>query len=120
MGQQKLQGARREDPPASLCSPPEEERSENQDLRLSLRIVPAGGLANLGDAIEKTIDYDVVTREVRALCAKGERRLIETLAEEIASLVLEGHGAAEVEIEVEKFILPDCDSVAVKILRKRG
>ena len=63
---------------------------------------------------------DVVARQVRALCAEGERRLVETLAEEIAGKILADHDVAEVEVEAKKFILPDCDYVSVKIRRARS
>lgn len=97
-----------------------EERREMQTLVLDIRLVREAGLAGLGDAVENTTDYEVVAGKLRELCASGERRLIETLAEDVASHLFAEHAVAEVEIEVKKFILPDCDYVAVRIFRERG
>ncbi len=98
----------------------EEERATPQGLMMSLRIFPEGGLGGVDDEIGRTTDYAVVAQEVRDLCATRTLKLIETLAEEIADLMMDRHGPCEVEVEVRKFVLPDCDYVAVKIRRSPG
>ena len=97
---------------------PEEERAKPQELLIDLRVFPRDGMGGLDDRIERTTDYAAVADEVRELCERGTRALIETLAEEIAALVLDRHESREVEVEVRKFILPDCDYVAVKLRRE--
>jgi dihydroneopterin aldolase len=56
---------------------------------------------------------------VRALVAERHVNLIETLAERIASLVLEDRRVREVSVRVEKLdIFPDAASVGIEIVRK--
>jgi dihydroneopterin aldolase len=45
--------------------------------------------------------------------------LIETLAEEIAGLLMSRYALSSVEVEVRKYILPQTEFVAVKIRRER-
>jgi 7,8-dihydroneopterin aldolase/epimerase/oxygenase len=96
----------------------EEERRRPQRLYVSLVLETRGGFAGIGDSLEKTIDYAVVAQEVKALAVRGERRLIETLAEDIAGELLRAHPLAAVEVEVRKHILPDTEFVGVRIRRE--
>ncbi len=97
---------------------PEAERAKAQELSIDLRLFPKGGLSGLEDRIDRTIDYAAVAQEVREFCEQGSRALIETLAEDLATLVLQRHDSRAVEVLVRKFILPDCDYVAVRIRRE--
>ena len=54
---------------------------------------------------------------IKALAAVSQRCLIETLAEEIATMLLAAYPLAAVEIELRKYILPDTEFVAVRIRR---
>jgi dihydroneopterin aldolase len=96
---------------------PDEERAAAQRLAVSLRIEPRRDFADLGDDITNAVDYFAVSQEIKALAAARPRRLIETLAEEIAALVIERFAVAAVEVELRKFILPDTAFVAVKLRR---
>ena len=95
---------------------PDEEREEAQDLSVDLVIRPAESLQQLADDIDRTIDYDQVAQAIRRMAAEGERHLIETLAEEMAEVVLGFAGVEEVEVEVRKYVLPDTDYVAVRMV----
>lgn len=95
-----------------------EERQHAQLLRASLRLEPKRGLHDLGDRLENTVNYDHLAQAVKRLAAEGERVLIETLAEDVAALVLREYPVAAVEVELRKFILPDTAFVAVKIRRE--
>ena len=97
---------------------PEEERAAPQELEIDVTIFPKGGLRGLEDQIDRTTDYAAVAEEVQELCGRGTRALIETLAEEIAAVVLQRHDSRAVEVVVRKFVLPDCDYVAVKLRRE--
>lgn len=97
-----------------------DERRQPQKLRVSLAMEPQAGLGGLGDVLEKTVDYAAVSEAVKTLAARGERHLIETLAEEIAAFLLAGYPLAAVEVEVRKFVLPDTEFVAVRIRRQAG
>jgi dihydroneopterin aldolase len=99
---------------------PEEERAQAQELELHLCLVLEAGFGGMGDEVTRTIDYDGVARHLRGWCGEGERCLIETLADEMAAELMESYSLlAAVEVEVRKFILPDCDYVAVRIRRER-
>lgn len=96
---------------------PDEERTQPQRLTVSLRMEPVRGFAELGDDLARTVDYFAVSQAVKTLAAARPRRLIETLAEEIAALVLRDFAVAAVEVELRKFILPDTAHVAVRLRR---
>lgn len=96
-----------------------EERRRPQRLYVTLVLELQGGFAGIGDRLEKTVDYATVAQEVKALAVQGERLLIETLAENIATEVLGNHPIAAVEVEVRKHILPDTEYVGVRIRRER-
>ncbi len=97
------------------------EQSRPQRLTVSLVLTPARGFDNLDDRIEGTVNYSSVCKAVRELAAAGPpRRLIETLAGDIAARVLARfEPCAAVEVELRKYILPDTDYVAVRLSRRR-
>jgi dihydroneopterin aldolase len=99
---------------------PDEERAEAQTLLITVRMVPGQGFAGLADEISRTIDYHAVALEIQALTAARPRRLIETLAEEIADQLLAAHPLFSVAVSIEKHILPDTECVAVHIERRRA
>lgn len=96
---------------------PDEERAEPQDLWITIRLVPSQDFAHLGDSIENTIDYHQVATEMKLLAALKPRKLIETLAIDVANLLLREYPIAKVSVRIEKRILPDTDCVAVEIER---
>lgn len=96
----------------------EEERKRPQRLRVSLVLEPVRDFKSLGDALENTVDYDAVTRAVKSLAGERQRLLVETLAEDIAALLLASYPLAAVEVEVRKYILPDTEFVAVRVRRE--
>lgn len=97
---------------------PEEERANPQSLWITARLTPSQSFDHLGDAIESTIDYHEVATELKLLAAIKQRKLIETLATDMAHLLLREYPLKEVWLRVEKKILPDTDCVAVEITRK--
>jgi FolB domain-containing protein len=97
---------------------PEEERSAPQRLLIDLKFVAREHHAHLGDDITRTVDYFAVSRRVIALAAERPRRLIETLADDTASALLQEFRLGWIEITVRKFILPDADCVSVSIRRE--
>ena len=96
----------------------DEEQARAQRLTVSLTLRPARGFADLGDRIENTVNYAAVCTAVRAL-ATPPRRLIETLALDIAAEILARFAVASVEVELRKYILPDTDYVAVRLSRQQ-
>lgn len=97
---------------------PDEERADWQELRVDLAMVPEQRFVAMDDEITASIDYHAVCLEVVSLAETGSRKLIETLADEIADHILSRHSAKEVSVEIRKFILPQTEWVGVS-LRKR-
>ena len=98
---------------------PEDERATPQRLALNITIEPASSFRSLDDHIENTVDYFIVAQTVRELAAARPRRLLETLADEIAQEVLSRFAVRTVEVELRKFILPDTAFVAARLRRER-
>ena len=97
---------------------PDVEQVHPQRLTLSLTLHPAWPFIDLEDLIDNTIDYAAVCEAVKALVAERPRKLLETLADEIARGVLEQFPAcAAVDVELRKFILHDTAYVAVRLTR---
>ena len=98
---------------------PDSERATPQRLAVNITIEPASGFRSLDDHIENTVDYFDVAQTVRELAAARPRRLLETLAEEIAQEVLSRFAVRTVEVELRKFILRDTEFVSVRLRRER-
>lgn len=96
---------------------PDEERAEAQTLLVTIRMTPSRDFNNLGDEISRTVDYYAVSMEIEAVAAAKPRKLIETLAVEIAEHLLAGHALSKVAVTIEKHILPNTECVAVHIER---
>jgi dihydroneopterin aldolase len=105
---------------SSFIGVPEAERASAQRLTVSLVLEPQRGFGELGDAIENAVDYFAVAEFVKALSLEHPRRLIETLAEEIAAALLARFSLHSVDVELRKFILSDTAYVAARIHRERG
>lgn len=105
---------------ATFIGVPDEERATAQTLWVTLLMTPSQGFDDLADEISRTIDYYQISLEIEALAAARPRRLIETLATDIASHLLENHPLDHVALTIEKHILPNTDYVAVHIKRSNG
>lgn len=97
---------------------PDEERSAWQVLTADVGMAIEAAFEEMEDDISKTINYEAVANRLKALAAERERRLIETLAAEIAEVVLREFGARGVTVELRKRILPGVDHVAVRLVRQ--
>lgn len=94
---------------------PEAERASPQVVAVDAELEPATDLSGLGDDLGRTVDYHAVSEAFKGVAAQGERRLIETLAEDLAREALGFAGVAAAAVEVRKFILPDTDWVSVSV-----
>jgi 7,8-dihydroneopterin aldolase/epimerase/oxygenase len=101
----------------TLIGVPDEERTTPQILFVTIRMTPSQGFDGLADDISRTVDYYAISQEIEALAAARSRRLIETLAVEIADYLLGNHPLKRVAISIEKQILPNTDCVAVHLER---
>lgn len=98
---------------------PDEERAGWQTLRADLELELVGRVEAFGDDLLATVDYDAVARQVRQLAAERPRKLIETLAGEIAAMILERKLICGVKVTLRKRILPGVDHVGVRVSRRR-
>ena len=97
---------------------PEEERAEPQ--RLTLTVEMEHDFSGAGDELERTIDYQAVSRRLLDYGQGRSWKLIETLASELAEMILREFHPARVTLEVKKFILPQARHVAVRVTRPGG
>jgi len=98
---------------------PDDERAHAQELLVDLWLVPSLSFAETPDALGPAVDYAAVASAIVALAAARPRQLIETLASEIAALVLGEFAVRRVEVRVRKFILPETEHVAVRLVREK-
>ena len=105
---------------SSFIGVPDDERASAQRLTANLVLKPIRGFSDLGDALENTVDYFRVCEEVKALALARPRRLIETLAEDIAAHLLTHFPLRAVEVELRKYILPDTAYVAAVLRREQA
>ena len=97
---------------------PDEERRTAQRLMISLEIsIDSFSHAAGTDNLAWTINYADVVQHVKAITARRARKLLETLAEEIAADLLKAFPIRRIALEIKKFILPDAQYVSVKIER---
>lgn len=101
---------------------PDEERAAAQAVVVSVEIALDHGTVGAArrDNLSQTVDYAAVAAELRRVAAAHPRKLIEALAEELADAVLRFRGVAGVVVALEKFILPDAESVGLRIERRKG
>ncbi|MDB5189392.1 MAG: folB [Parcubacteria group bacterium] len=78
------------------------EREKEQEFEVSLRVGTHLLRAGQSDALDDTIDYDVLKRTVLDVFAHETRFLIESLANEIAERILRDTHALEVTITIKK------------------
>lgn len=97
---------------------PDAERAVPQRLTVNLVLEPTRGFEAIQDDLARTVDYFAVCEVVRQLAAAQPRRLIETLAEEVAAMLLACYPLDAVAVEVRKYILPDTQFVAVRLRRE--
>jgi dihydroneopterin aldolase len=101
----------------ALVGVPDDERAIAQRISVSLRLWPVNNFRGLEDQLARTVNYAAVCREVKDVVARRSDKLIETLAEAIASDLLATFPLARVRIELRKFILPDVKHVSVILTR---
>jgi dihydroneopterin aldolase len=94
------------------------ERHVRQTLSIDLDIGLPSEAVFRSDRVADTIDYEQVALRIAALAGSGHWRLVETLAERIARLLLEDFGAPWAKVSVAKIgILPNAKFVGVTIER---
>src|SRR5690348_4266303 len=96
------------------------ERHVMQTLSIDLEIGLPSDAVFESDKVSDTIDYEQVALRIRALAASGHFRLVETLADRIAHVLLDDFHAPWAKVSVAKVgILGNARYVGVTIERRR-
>jgi len=96
------------------------EREALQKVRINLDLAVREGEMNgrLDDDLGNVVCYEKLTNGVRSIVNNGHVNLVETLAEDIASMCLADERVRSARIRVEKLeIMADAASVGVEIER---
>ena len=96
---------------------PDEERAHPQRLLLDLQLHLDFRPASATDDLTKTINYFAVTQFLLQFGDGREWKLIEKLAEDIATAILTQFRPARIRVEVKKFIIPQTKYISVAIER---
>ena len=99
----------------------ENERSEKQDVLVSLWLYTDLRGAAASDRLEDAVDYSVLKKQILGMAEESRFFLVETLAEAIAGIALRHPAVRRVRVRVEKpTALRFARSVGVQITRRRG
>jgi len=97
---------------------PDEERAQPQRLLLTIEIDFDFSAAAKTDSIGATIDYFAVSQHLLKFGDGRGWKLIETLAADIADMILFEFKPESVTVEVKKFPIPQARHVSVSLTRK--
>ena len=97
----------------------EQERASPQRLLLTVEMTHDFKAAAARDNLAETIDYAAVSERLLHFGDDSQWELIETLAEDLAAMILDDFAPKQVSIEVKKFVLPMTRYVAVTLTRPR-
>src|ERR1039458_267648 len=94
---------------------PGPERANPQRLTLTVQLDFDFSL--LADAVEQTIDYQAVTQRLLNFGRGRSWKLIETLAVDLAEMILLEFKPVRVIVEVKKFIIPQARPISACVTR---
>jgi len=96
----------------------EREATQRVRINLDLAVREADTSGQLKDDLANVVCYEGLTKGVRAIVARDHVNLVETLAEDVATMCLSDMRVRSARIRVEKLdILEDALSVGVEIER---
>jgi dihydroneopterin aldolase len=98
---------------------PEEERRQPQRLLISVEMTHDFKSAAARDDLAETIDYAALSERISRFGDDCHSVLIETLATDLAGMILEEFSPRQVTVEVKKFSVPKARHVAVRVTRPR-
>lgn len=100
---------------------PDEERSRKQRLFADIAITPVKQFSDMDDDIAHSIDYASLALELADVAALKSRKLIETLAHDLALHCMSKKGISRASVTVRKYILPQTEYVSTTfVLEKRS
>jgi dihydroneopterin aldolase len=94
------------------------EQGKLQPVRINVDLA-VEDVIEVGDRLEKVVDYATIEQKIRALVAAGHINLAETLAERIAQACFDDNRVRTARVRVEKLhALPGAESAGVEIERR--
>ncbi len=96
----------------------EEERTNPQAVWLDLELEIDAAKAAMKDDVSAAVDYAELVAHVVRFLQSRPFQLLETMAEEVASLVLKQFDTPEVVVRIKKRALPGVESATVEVVRK--
>lgn len=97
------------------------ETGRRQKIRINVDMSVNEAGDGHGDRLENVVCYDQVIRGIETILGAGHIKLVETLADRIADLVLQDRRITAVRVRVEKLdAVKNTASVGVEIERKSG
>jgi dihydroneopterin aldolase len=94
------------------------EKEHPQRLVVSVELTPLLGFSGLADRLDRAVNYAAVCDRIREHVAGLRPDLLETVADEIAAMILREFSVKHVVVEARKFVPVGADFVAVKIERE--
>jgi dihydroneopterin aldolase len=95
----------------------EAERANPQRLLISIDLLVDFRKAAQTDRLGETVDYNQVCQRLLRFGDDRQWNLVETLAVDIADMLLEELSARAVTVEVKKFVIPQTRFVGVRVSR---
>jgi len=96
---------------------PQTERARRQRLVLNITLWPARDLRDLQDRIAQTVDYSALCRDAKDFLSRQSPKLLETLANDLASHLLRKFPVRKIRVEIRKFVLKDAAYASVTVTR---
>ncbi len=94
----------------------DDERGQAQTLVFNVTVVP--DIPELCDDLAAAVDYTAIARITTEVVNRSRSKLIETLAETVATELLAQFKLRRATVEVRKFVLPHTQYVAVTAVRE--
>jgi 7,8-dihydroneopterin aldolase/epimerase/oxygenase len=95
----------------------QEERAQPQPIVINATLWPNLPFDEVHDDIDRAVNYVDISGAVREFIQRREWNLIEAIASELTSHLLQKFPLKAVEIGVRKFVLPDTEYVSVTMQR---
>ena len=96
------------------------EQANPQEIRIDVALAIDAKRAASRDDVDDAVDYARLVTAVKQFVERTPYRLMETMAEEIAALILKEFRTPEVTVKVTKRALPEIESAAVELTRHAG
>lgn len=93
------------------------ERRKRQRLVLNITVWPANDLRDMEDSIQRTVDYSELCQRTKKFITERSPKLLETLANDLASYLIRTFHVRRIVVEVRKFVLKDVNHVSVTVMR---